>query len=78
VVSLFQATCLSRLIVPGDLPDGENIDFFYRSGLIVMGDLPKWKKKTKKGSHCNGSQVKKKGSHCNGSQVKKKGSHCNG
>jgi len=35
--------------------------FLFRSGLIVMSDLPKWKN-TKKGSHCDGwpTQVKKK------------------
>jgi len=36
--------------------------FLFRSGLIVMGDLSKWKN-TKKGSHCDGwpTQLKKKG-----------------
>jgi hypothetical protein len=38
-------------------------------GLIVMGDLPTWKKK---GSHEKGSH--EKGSHCNGrpTQIEKK------
>ena len=42
---------MSGLIVPGELPDDENYRekfhhqfFFFRSGLIVMGDLPKKKK----------------------------------
>jgi len=41
VVSLFQATCPMVKIQRET------------SGLIVMGDLPRWEN-TKKGSHCNG------------------------
>jgi hypothetical protein len=39
----------------GDLPGGK-IQRLFRRGLIVMGDLPKWKntKNFHKGSHCNG------------------------
>jgi hypothetical protein len=44
--------------------------FLFRSGLIVMGDLPKWKN-TKKGSQCDGwpTQVKKERKENEGSKV---------